>query len=86
MADTNINAIADALKALRDEDGLLRIEKVVEAATAPASPLHDHFEWNDGEAARRFRLHQARTLRRGMDLLLGCGLVLGKRKYAVEGK
>lgn len=70
--------IADALEALRDPDGLLRLEKVVEAAADEASPLHDQFEWNDGEAAHRYRLNQARTLIRAQKIVVRVGPVIVK--------
>lgn len=35
---------------------------IVEAAQNPASPLHDCFEWDDAEAARKYRQQQARYL------------------------
>jgi hypothetical protein len=65
--------ITAALEALRDDDGLLRIETVVAAATDPASPLHSHFEWNDGDAAHRYRLGQARTLIRAQKISIRVG-------------
>ncbi len=40
--------------------GLLTAESVVEAAKDEASPLHALFEWDDTEAARLFRVQQAR--------------------------
>lgn len=57
-------AVAEELERLAkdDEDGLVRPEAVVEAARDESSPLHKHFEWDDGEAAERYRLYQARRL------------------------
>jgi hypothetical protein len=40
----------------------LTAERVVEAARAKASPLHDAFEWSDTKAAQEYRLAQARQL------------------------
>jgi hypothetical protein len=54
--------IAEAVEALRDEDGLLRLEKIVEVASDPESILHSRFEWNDPTAAHKFRIEQARSL------------------------
>jgi hypothetical protein len=34
----------------------------VEEAADPASPLHDHFQWDDTIAGRQWRLQQARQL------------------------
>lgn len=42
--------------------GLLDPKKVVASAKPQASPLHHHFEWDDGKAARAYRLDQARAL------------------------
>jgi len=42
--------------------GLLQPATVVEYAEDPKSPLHDYFDWDDTEAARKWRLHQARNL------------------------
>lgn len=68
-----MSGIKEALEALRDDAGLLHIERVVEAATDPASPLHNHFEWDDGEAAHRYRLGQARTLIRAQKISVRIG-------------
>lgn len=41
---------------------MLQPEAVVAAASGKESPLHSHFTWDDTEAARQHRLHQARQL------------------------
>lgn len=46
----------------RKNGGLLTAEAVVEAARPEESPLHDWFTWDDSEAARQWRLQQARQL------------------------
>lgn len=46
--------------------GLLRPADVVAAARDPKSPLHSHFEWDDGAAAEAYRLWQARQLIRAV--------------------
>ena len=46
----------------RNHGGLLLAEAVVESARDPKSPLHEDFEWSDGEAAKLYRLDQARCL------------------------
>lgn len=57
---------ATIVGALRDiakrEGGLLKPERVVEAARPASSPLHASFTWDDGEAAHQYRLFQARQL------------------------
>lgn len=48
-----------ALQAIYDEAGALTPALVVAAASDPKHELHGRFEWDDTEAARRFRLAQA---------------------------
>lgn len=43
-------------------DGKLSPEAVVREAENPASPLHQHFEWDVSVAAHKFRLIQAEAL------------------------
>lgn len=60
-------AIGDEIEKLREaQGGFVRPTDVLDAAADPASPLHHHFEWDDTEAAHRFRLHQASTLIRSV--------------------
>lgn len=56
--------IIAALSALRGEDGRILPEHVVEAAQKKDSPLHNQFEWNNNEAAHRYRIEQAKNLLR----------------------
>lgn len=54
---------ADELERIReDNDGLLTVAKVLEAARDEDSPLHRHFDWDDTTAAEKYREWQARTL------------------------
>lgn len=46
--------------------GRITPRDVVEAARSASSPLHGYFEWNDSEAAERYREIQARTLLRSI--------------------
>ncbi len=46
----------------QNPDGRLLPADVVKAAEDPESPLHSDFEWDDSEAARKFREQEARTL------------------------
>lgn len=73
-----MKGVAEELESLRDKDGLLHIEKVVEAARDPDSPLHKHFQWNDGEAAHRYRLGQARALIRAQKIPVRIGPLIIK--------
>lgn len=64
--------IGDALAKISGAaKGRLTPKAVVKAAEAPRHPLHRHFEWNNEAAADAFRLDQARTLIRCVDVVLG---------------
>jgi hypothetical protein len=59
----NPDAVAKALEALaRRSGGVLTPDQVLAAAARTNSPLHGYFTWDDTEAARAWRLHQARQL------------------------
>lgn len=62
----------DVENALRDleHDGRLMPADVVKAARDEDSPLHSSFEWDDTEAAQKYRLHQARALIRTVKLMV----------------
>lgn len=59
---SNLDKVAEALRALEKDAGRLIPADVVDAARRPDSPLHSHFEWDDSAAAEKFRLDQARAL------------------------
>lgn len=53
----------DELERIREENnGLLTVTAVVEAAKDETSPLHKHFDWDDTHAAEKYREWQARAL------------------------
>lgn len=54
----------ELIRLAKRHGGALTPEQVVEAASDPQSPLHSYFEWDDTEAARKYRLVQARELLR----------------------
>ena len=58
--------LRDQLQKLYDANQRLTPALVLAEATDPDSPLHALFEWNDSEAAERWRLHQARELIRSV--------------------
>lgn len=61
------NSVGEHLELLRKEaKGELTPEDVVKDARNDNSPLHSFFEWDDGEAAEKFRLQQARGLIRAV--------------------
>lgn len=55
--------IRQELEALAEaNNGILRPEAVVEFAKDPNTTLHGRFEWDDTEAARQYRIWQARQI------------------------
>ena len=54
--------VKELRKIERANGGVLQPEKVVEHAANPDSALHSAFEWDDSEAAQKYRLEQARQL------------------------
>jgi hypothetical protein len=64
----SLTVVEAELLRIWDERGELSPSAVVESATAADSPLHGRFEWSDGEAARKYRLGQARDLIRSVKL------------------
>jgi hypothetical protein len=59
---TDQKVVAELRRIAAEHDGLLNPSDVVQAARPKASPLHGKFEWDDSEAAERYRLWQARQL------------------------
>jgi predicted TIM-barrel enzyme len=59
---TAIVSVKSELVALAVRRGGLTPIGVLDAARNPASPLHTHFEWEDSEAAEKYRLLQAAVL------------------------
>lgn len=57
------NAIQLELQQIREANGgVLKPESVVEFASDPETALHSRFTWDDGEAARQYRIWQAREV------------------------
>lgn len=57
------DVVVEELKSIaKKHRGILSPQDVVEAAEPKSSPLHSHFEWDDTEAGRKYRLEQARQL------------------------
>ena len=59
---SNPQVIEALTRIAADNAGILRPETVVESARDEDSPLHDHFEWDDAEAAAAYRVRQARDM------------------------
>lgn len=58
--------VAKHLHQIERKYGVLEPKIVVDEASDPASPLHRYFEWDDGEAAAKYREEQARGLLRAV--------------------
>jgi hypothetical protein len=54
--------IKDELDGILEREGTLKPESVVAFARNPETALHSQFEWDDSQAANRWRLEQARNL------------------------
>lgn len=59
---TNDKARSELEKIRVKNGGMLTEEAVVKAARSESHPLHGHFTWDDTEAAKQWRLEQARSL------------------------
>jgi hypothetical protein len=58
----NAQTIQELRRIAQQAGGVLKPEDVVKSAERKTSPLHRYFDWDDTEAAREWRLHQARQL------------------------
>lgn len=65
ISDEDAQIIGPEIERLRDL-GNSSAPSIVREAEVPASPLHSYFEWDDTEAGRRYREHQARILARSI--------------------
>lgn len=66
-ASLNPKEVGSHLELLRKQcKGELTPKDVVDDARNDNSPLHSFFEWDDGEAAEKYRLQQARGLIRSV--------------------
>jgi hypothetical protein len=62
QANETVSVTAILEQIAEAHDGILRATDVVDAARPEGSPLHSQFDWNDDEAADKWRLEQARRL------------------------
>lgn len=65
----NAQVVGERLAELSHRDGGLLREAVVEDARPDDSPLHDHFTWDDSEAADKWRLEEAGYLIRSVEMV-----------------
>lgn len=68
----DVRAVRAELEKVRteNEEGLLVPSAVVDVAADPDNPLHSYFTWDDSEAAKKWRLVQARALIREIEVTL----------------
>lgn len=59
-----------SLDRMLKRDGSLTASGVVSEAKKKTSPLHSLFEWDESKAAHKFRLNQARTVIRKMNVFI----------------
>lgn len=57
-----IPVVVRELERIEVRDGVITADAVLKSATPASSPLHEYFEWNNGIAATKYRLWQARRL------------------------
>ena len=62
LGESDKRLVEAKLRELHSRDGRVTPESFVAMAEPPDSPLHRFFEWDDAEAARLHRLHQARQI------------------------
>ena len=54
---------------LQNSEAGLSPATLLEASRSESAPLHGEFEWNDSEAAEKYRLHQAAGLIRNLTIV-----------------
>lgn len=74
----------DALEAIREKKGEHCAADIVEAARPKRSPLHGAFEWDDSKAAQEYRLVQAGTLRRSIEVVYAEAPEIPTRAFEVS--
>lgn len=63
--------VGEELERIRvKHNGRLEPEWVVHNAKSPRNPMHDLFEWDDNVAAQNFRVDQARSVIRSVDVVV----------------
>jgi hypothetical protein len=64
----DINLVITELRNIKEAYGQVTPENVITEAKAESSILHCFFEWNDTEAARRYRMSQASKMLRSIEV------------------
>ena len=86
LSNKDAQTYGPELNSIKEANGGLLPEMVVEAATDPASPLHAAFEWDDKKAAHFGRIEQAKYLIRSVVIRHIKGQQDGPKHVHVEVK
>ena len=62
------DVVGGVLESIENKSGSVTSEKFLNESRAASSPTHDMFEWNDGIAAEKYRLEQARHIINSIEL------------------
>lgn len=73
LGEPEKQSVRSVLLRIYEEEGALTPQTVLERAADPEHELHPFFEWDDTEAARRFRLSQAGDLIRRCKITVRTG-------------
>ena len=65
----DVLAVYGELETIRERDGNITPEAVLEQACDEHNPMHCEFTWDDSEAAHAYRLDQARSLIRSVEVV-----------------
>lgn len=75
--------VYNELETIRNRDGIITPEAVVLAACDDRNPLHEEFCWDDSQAAHAYRLDQARSLIRSIEVVYDEAPTRQVRAYTV---
>ena len=66
VAPISADVVGEELERIRAKDGQLKPNAVVDESRPADAPLHKAFEWDDGIAGEKYRVHQARNIIRAV--------------------
>lgn len=79
----DVDLVHTELEAIRQRDGHISPEAVLRQACADDNPMHEEFIWDDSEAAHAYRLEQARSLIRSIEVVYEDAPTKVVRAYSV---
>jgi len=68
MTNVDVSGVVKELYAIQEKDGELNPEQIVEFAKDKSTFLHKCFNWNNKDAAHKFRINQATELLRRIEV------------------